>query len=69
MVPGTVMYVYIGALVGDIAALDRSADIDPHAQIVQWVVRGVGLIATLGVTLCITHLAKRALNTEISSTS
>jgi uncharacterized membrane protein YdjX (TVP38/TMEM64 family) len=66
MIPGTMMYVYLGSLVGDLAMLgklDRS--ISPETQIVQWVIRGVGLMATVAVTIYLAHLAKKALNTTV----
>lgn len=64
MIPGTVMYVYLGVLIGDIAMLgqtDRS--IGAEAQTVQWVIRGVGLMATVFVTIYLARIAKKALNT------
>lgn len=66
MIPGTVMYVYLGSLVGDLAMLgkpDRSTS--PEAQIIQWVIRGVGLMATVAVTIYLARLAKKALNTTV----
>ncbi|BAU05886.1 TVP38/TMEM64 family protein [Fischerella sp. NIES-3754] len=66
MIPGTVMYVYLGSLVGDLAMLgkpDRSSS--PETQIIQWVIRGVGLMATVAVTIYLARLAKKALNTTV----
>lgn len=66
MIPGTVMYVYLGSLVGDLAMLgkpDQSSS--PEIQIVQWVIRGVGLMATVAVTIYLARLAKKALNTTV----
>lgn len=66
MIPGTVMYVYLGSLVGDLAMLgkpDRSSS--PEIQIIQWVIRGVGLMATVAVTIYLARLAKKALNTTV----
>lgn len=69
MVPGTVLYVYIGALLGDVTALGASPELGPQVQALQWSLRGIGLIATAGVTLFITRIAKKALNEEIRSSS
>lgn len=53
MIPGTVLYVYLGALahLGDDG--DRTG--------IEWVMYGVGLLATLIVTVFITRMARRAL--------
>ncbi|OUC14641.1 MAG: hypothetical protein B0A82_09890 [Alkalinema sp. CACIAM 70d] len=60
MIPGTVMYVYIGSLVGDVA-------MNREAQIAQWAIRIIGFIATVAVTIYITRLAKTALNEAIEA--
>ncbi|MBI4051661.1 MAG: TVP38/TMEM64 family protein [Elusimicrobia bacterium] len=58
MLPGTVMYVYIGSLIGDIAKLD----IENHVRTpAEWGLTILGLAATITVTLYITRLAKKAL--------
>jgi uncharacterized membrane protein YdjX (TVP38/TMEM64 family) len=67
MVPGTVMYVYIGSLVGDMAALGESPDVGLQAQVLQWTMRGIGLIATITVTVYMAHLARKALQQDLSS--
>jgi len=58
MLPGTLLYVYYGALAGEVAALaggvvERSAG--------YYGVLGVGLIATIAVTGFVTRAARRAL--------
>ncbi len=66
MVPATVMYVYIGSVATDLATLDMSNQLTPpETQIVQWIIRGIGLITTVTVTLYVTHLAKKALNESV----
>jgi uncharacterized membrane protein YdjX (TVP38/TMEM64 family) len=68
MIPGTIMYVYIGSLAGNLARLGTAnQEISKEAEIAQWVLRIVGLIATVGVTLYITRIARKALqqNTTI----
>jgi uncharacterized membrane protein YdjX (TVP38/TMEM64 family) len=67
MLPGTVMYVYIGSLAGDIAALGVPQVISPQAQIAQWLVKLVGVLATVAVTVYITRIAKRSLNQRVES--
>lgn len=60
MIPGTVMYVYIGSLVGDVA-------MNHEVQIAQWGIRIVGFVATVAVTVYITRIAKAALDQSIET--
>ena len=64
MMPGTVMYVYIGSLAGDLGRLGAGAHPRPAGE---WLLYGIGFMATLGVTVFITRLARKALVTRISS--
>ena len=61
MLPGTIMYVYLGSLVGNLATLGADTSQPPEAVRIQWIIRMVGLIATVAVTLYITRVARRAL--------
>lgn len=62
IIPGTVMYVYIGSLAGNLAMINTpNQPSSPEAQIWQWVMRVVGLIATVAVTVHITKVAQKAL--------
>ncbi|MEA5574700.1 TVP38/TMEM64 family protein [Calothrix sp. UHCC 0171] len=66
MIPGTVMYVYLGSMVGDLAMLGKNEQsISPETQIIQCLIRGVGLIATVAMTIYLARLAKQALNKNI----
>lgn len=58
MLPGTVMYVYIGSLAASIATLGGGGASGP----VQWILYGIGFLATAGVTVFVTRLARRALH-------
>ena len=62
MMPGTVMYVYIGSLAGDVAALGSNG----ASSAAQWAIRIVGFIATVAVTIYVTRIAKRALENKVS---
>ena len=64
MVPGTVMYVYLGSLGGDIARI--GSENQPSGLTAQWAIRIIGFIATVAVTFYITRLANKAL-AEIES--
>jgi uncharacterized membrane protein YdjX (TVP38/TMEM64 family) len=61
IIPGTLMYVYLGSLAGELAMAGTSPAPDPHTQQVQWILRILGLIATIGVTIYVTRLARQAL--------
>src|SRR6266852_2281286 len=60
MIPGTVMYVYLGSLV-NVGAGHRQRTVG------EWALYGVGLLATIAVTVLVTRLAKKALAQKISS--
>jgi len=63
MLPGTVMYVYIGSLAGDVATLGAGGG-PPTAA--QWVLRVVGLLATVAVTVYVTRIARDALEKKVA---
>lgn len=66
MIPGTIMYVYIGSLAGNIALLGSNTPVlNQEAQLAQWGFRILGLIATVVVTVYITRIAKKALQTSV----
>ncbi|MEL6578977.1 MAG: TVP38/TMEM64 family protein [Cyanobacteria bacterium J06621_12] len=65
MIPGTIMYVYIGSLAGSIATIGGETDANPVAQ---WAIRIVGFIATVAVTLYVTKIARKALDESIDTT-
>lgn len=60
MLPATVLYVYIGSLASDIARIGSSnpQSADPTWQ---WIIRIIGLIATVVVTLYVTKIARKAI--------
>ncbi len=59
MLPGTLLYVWSGKLIGDVAALAGGASAPKGPA--YWTLLAVGLIATLLVTWLITRTARRAL--------
>lgn len=63
MIPGTMMYVYIGSLAGSLATLgtEAPAEVDPQAMLWQRGLQVVGFVATVAVTLYVTRLARQAL--------
>ncbi len=66
MIPGTIMYVYIGSLAGSIATIGTGNQ--PSDPTVQWAIRIIGAIATVAVTVYVSKIAKKALeeSTDIS---
>ncbi|MBW6487245.1 MAG: TVP38/TMEM64 family protein [Syntrophobacterales bacterium] len=65
MIPGTVMYVYLGSLAGSLAELGGK-DSGRARTLAEWALYVVGLIATVAVTVVITRIARRALNRRIN---
>ena len=65
MIPGTILYVYIGSLIGNIALIGTKNVLDPEAERLQWIAKIIGFIVTIGVTIYITRIAQKALNQTI----
>ncbi len=66
MLPGTVMYVYIGSLIESLAALGA----DERARTTgEWILYGVGLVATVLVTIYVTRVARRAIQEKVGGKS
>lgn len=59
MMPGTIMYVYLGSLA-------QAATGDRARTTGEWVLYGVGLLATVAVTVFVTRIAKKALANKIT---
>ncbi|MCL4786450.1 MAG: TVP38/TMEM64 family protein [Verrucomicrobia bacterium] len=59
MMPGTVMYVYLGSLA-------KAATGERTRTTGEWVLYGVGLLATVIVTVFVTRIAKQALAKKIA---
>jgi uncharacterized membrane protein YdjX (TVP38/TMEM64 family) len=60
MLPGTVMYVYLGSL-ANVGAGQRAR------TPAEWVLYAVGLLATIGVTIFVTRIARKALSKTIAA--
>jgi uncharacterized membrane protein YdjX (TVP38/TMEM64 family) len=63
MLPGTVMYVYIGSLAGDLAAIGGERE----KTLTEWILTIMGLLATVVVTVFVTRIARRALDKKIDA--
>ena len=66
MIPGTIMYVYIGSLAGSIATIGGETQPDAN-PVAQWAIRIIGLVATVAVTLYVTKIARKALDESIDT--
>lgn len=63
IIPGTVIYVYIGSLAGNLAISNLSdAPMTPESQFYQYIIQAIGLIATITVTIYVTKVAQKALH-------
>jgi uncharacterized membrane protein YdjX (TVP38/TMEM64 family) len=58
MLPGILLYVYLGSLAGNLARLGTTPP-SPN-PVLDWSIRLLGLLATLGVTIFVTRLARKA---------
>lgn len=69
MMPGTLMYVYLGYAAGE--GVGAAAGAESGKSLGEWILLGVGLLATVVVTVYVTRIAARAVrqHTQIESTS
>jgi uncharacterized membrane protein YdjX (TVP38/TMEM64 family) len=65
MLPGTLLYVYYGRVAGELARLAAGIPVQRSAG--SYVVLGIGLLATVMVTVLVTRTARRALHEAIGS--
>lgn len=65
MLPGTLLYVYYGAVARK--AADSLAEAKVEKGIESWIFLGLGLVATVVVTAFVTRLASRELQREIEA--
>ena len=66
MIPGIMLYVYSGSLVGDLAAIGAtSGSTNPQTEAAKWSINIIGLIATVAVTVSLTRIAHKALDESV----
>lgn len=63
MMPGTLMYVYIGSLAGNVATLGSGEASGGEGG--RLALQAVGLLATIAVTVYVTRIARRALRQQV----
>ncbi|MCI0650437.1 MAG: TVP38/TMEM64 family protein [Planctomycetes bacterium] len=59
--PGTLLYVYLGSAAGDAVLASGGMPTADMESTSKWILKGVGLLATLVVTVIITRIARKAL--------
>lgn len=60
MLPGTILYVYLGSLAGSLATLGTPTQaVNP---VWQWLISGLGLLATFTVVLLVSRIARQTLS-------
>ena len=64
MIPGSLLFVYLGSLAGDLAKLGAGGRTRSPAE---WAMYAVGLLATIAVTVTVTRIARRALDRRIAA--
>ncbi len=64
MLPGTVLYIYYGRVIGDLAALREGAG--PDRDLAYWFLLAIGLAATICVTILLTRIARRAVDSQLA---
>jgi uncharacterized membrane protein YdjX (TVP38/TMEM64 family) len=65
-VPATLVYVYIGTMIGNLARI--GPEIREHRPL-EYLIQGIGLVIALGVTIYVTVLATRALKPQLQAKS
>lgn len=62
MIPGTLMYVYLGSVAGDLASIgSKHGSKSP----MEWALYGIGLLATVAVSYYVTRIAKKSLSLKV----
>ena len=64
MIPGTILYVYIGSLSGDLARAATGDSAHAISSPVGWALKAVGFIATVAVVVYATRIGARALQEQ-----
>lgn len=64
MLPGTFLYVYYGKIAGSLAEAASGGGAAAERTTGDWVLMGVGLVATIAVTWVVTKTARKALEEE-----
>ncbi len=67
MIPMTITYVYFGSLAEDLATINQGSEfVNPE---LQWIIKIIGFLATVGATVYMTRIAERALDKSLLTNS
>ncbi len=67
MIPGVIMYVYLGSLAGDLAGLSIAPQpTNPEAKAAKLIIHAVGCVATIVASIYLTRIAQKALKDRVS---
>ncbi|PZO13088.1 MAG: TVP38/TMEM64 family protein [Leptolyngbya foveolarum] len=67
IIPGTIMYVYLGSLVGDLAMLGTGEA--PSNPVISWIIKILIFVTVVAITFYITKIARRALKEAVPEAS
>ena len=66
MIPATILYVYSGSLVGDIAAIGVATEpTNPQTLAIKWSINIISFLVTIALTVYITQIARKALDETV----
>jgi len=69
IIPGTIMYVYLGSLIGDVAMIGQeTAETSPQEVVIGWIIRILIFVTIVAISLYIAKIAKKALNESVPET-
>ncbi len=63
IIPGTIMYVYLGSLIGDVAMLGTGEA--PSNPVIDWTIKILIFVTIVAISLYIAKIAKKALNASV----
>jgi len=63
IIPGTIMYVYLGSLIGDLAMLGSGEA--PSNPVISWIIRILIFVTVVAITLYISKIARKALKDSV----
>lgn len=63
ILPGTIMYVYLGSLAGNLATL--GAGDTPSNPVITWIIRILTFVTVVAVTVYVTRVARKALSQAV----
>lgn len=66
MIPATILYVYSGSLVGDLAAIGVATEPkNPQILAIKWSINMISFLVTIALTVYITQIARKALDETV----